>query len=395
MIKTISAVTIRLRWLVWAGFWLLSLAAISVSGGVVSYGLFFGVSLLPALSLVYLLCVYGGFKIYQETEGRSMVCGQPVPYFFVLQNDVWFAFAGVGVRLFSSFSSVEELPGDTEYGLLPGDRVVYETKLVCKYRGEYEVGIKEVVVTDCFRLFRVRYAIPSTIKVFVLPRLVLLEELVHVPELSSLQREIAAGAEADIVVRDYVEGDPLGRIHWKATAREQSLKVRMQIGEERQGISIFCDTRRYSREIKQYLPLENRILEVLLALGFFFAGRELGVSVYYGQSSFIKQEVSGVKEFDRFYRRAAELVFQEWEDSAERFCQAVEQGVFWGSKLVFGIFHELDNRILAATERLAASGMMVIVYVVTDHLSEEFLRQGSERRRIVVVPIEAALEGVL
>ena len=39
--------------------------------------------------------------------------------------------------------------------------------------------------------------------------------------------------------------------------------------------------------------------------------------------------------------------------------------------------------------------MMVIVYVVTDHLSEEFLRQGSERRRIVVVPIEAALEGVL
>lgn len=84
MIKTISAVTIRLRWLVWAGFWLLSLAAISVSGGVVSYGLFFGVSLLPALSLVYLLCVYGGFKIYQETEGRSMVCGQPVPYFFAL-----------------------------------------------------------------------------------------------------------------------------------------------------------------------------------------------------------------------------------------------------------------------------------------------------------------------
>ncbi len=395
MRKTLGAVSMKLHWLAWAGLWLLSLTAISFSGGAVSYGLFFGVSLLPVISLVYLLCVYGGFKIYQQTEGRSMVCGQPVPYFFVLQNDVWFAFASVSVRLFSSFSYVEDLPGDTEYELLPGDQVDYKTRLICKYRGEYEVGIKEVVVADCFRLFQVRYAIPSTIKVFVWPRLVALEELIHVPELSVLQRELAAGAEADVVVRDYAEGDPLRRIHWKATAKEQRLKVRTQIGEERQGISIFCDTRRYSRDIKEYLPLENRMLEVLLALGFFFAERKIGCSVSYGQTSLVKSVISGRSEFDRFYQKASELVFQEWEDSAEHFVQAVEQGLFWESKLVFCVFHELNSRVLAATERLAASGTMVVIYVVAEQLSEEILRQGSERRRIVAVPIEAAIEGVL
>ena len=69
-----------------------------------------------------------------------MVCGQPEDYTFILQNENFFAFSGVGVKLFSDFSYVEELPGDTEYELLPGDRFTYKTRLVCRYRGEYEVG---------------------------------------------------------------------------------------------------------------------------------------------------------------------------------------------------------------------------------------------------------------
>ena len=51
-----------------------------------------------------------------------MVCGEAVPYFFVLQNEDHFAYTGISVRLFSDFSYVEELPGDREYELLPGEK---------------------------------------------------------------------------------------------------------------------------------------------------------------------------------------------------------------------------------------------------------------------------------
>ena len=79
------------------------------------------------------------------------------------------------------------------------------------------------------------------------------------------------------------------------------------------------------------------------------------------------------------------------------FCLLSVQRIFFCSQiyLVFCVFHELNSRVLAATERLAASGTMVVIYVVAEQLSEEILRQGSERRRIVAVPIEAAIEGVL
>ena len=160
-----SGLKIR-RWIFFV-LWMLSLAAITFFGGTVSYGLFWGMTLLPVVSVTYIAFVYFRFKVYQEIGNRSMVCGQPETWFFVLQNEDRFAFTSVSVRLFSDFSYVEELPGDVEYELLPGDRFTFETKLVCRYRGEYEVGIRDVTVTDFLGIFRVRYDNPGIIKALV------------------------------------------------------------------------------------------------------------------------------------------------------------------------------------------------------------------------------------
>lgn len=59
--------------------WLLSLLAISFYGGAVSYGFFFGISLIPVVSLVYLLMVHERFRIYQEIGYREVLCGQEMP----------------------------------------------------------------------------------------------------------------------------------------------------------------------------------------------------------------------------------------------------------------------------------------------------------------------------
>ena len=48
------------RWMFF-GLWILSLAAITFYGGAVSYGFFFGVSLLPLVCLGYIACVYCRF----------------------------------------------------------------------------------------------------------------------------------------------------------------------------------------------------------------------------------------------------------------------------------------------------------------------------------------------
>ena len=386
----------KVRRCILGGLWILSLTAISFYGGAISYGLFFGVTLIPVISLIYLLCVYSRFKIYQETAMRNLVCGKPTPYFFILQNEDWFAYTGISVRMHSSFSYAEETFESVEYELLPGDKITCSTNLVCRYRGEYEIGVKEVVLTDFFRLFRFRYAVSGQIQAEVSPKIVEVAELKSIADLPmSVLTATSGSTEPDIIVRDYVEGDSLKQIHWKATARERKLKVRLMTGKDDQRISILCDTRHYSEDKKMFLPLENKILETFLAVGCFFAGMEKEFYAWYGQDGVVKKHVDGMEEFNAFYRAVSDIVFRKSENFQRVLEQVTGQGVLQGCSLVFCVLHELDQAIMDTTEKLTANGAIVVIYVITDREPRDYMRQGSMRRRIVVIPVDARLEGRL
>lgn len=384
------------RWIL-LDLWVLSLAAISFYGGAVSYGIFWGITLLPVVSLIYLSFVYFNLKILQQIESRDMVCGQPMPYFFVLQNESLCVFAGVSVSLFSSFSFVEDLPGDTEYELLPEDKYSFETRLTCKYRGEYEVGVKEIIMTDFFRIFRIRYRIPGTIRALVMPKIIRPERLHSIEDLSPLPRKESAAhpTEPDILTRDYFPGDSLKQIHWKATAREQKLKIRNRTGEENQGISLLWDTRRYSSKPGEYLPVENRILEVVLALGIFLAEKNIPFSAYCGQKGIVSSHVPALRDFDSFYRQVSDIRFDREEDFSQTFPEVLERGLLFESRVVFCVLHRPGNALPELAERLDRAGSLVVLYLITDENIDDYIRQGSERLRIIGVPLDGPLEGRL
>ena len=384
------------RWIL-LDLWVLSLAAISLYGGAVSYGIFFGITLIPVISLIYLAAVYFNLKILQQIDNKNMVCGQSVPYLFILQNESFCVFAGVSVGMFSSFSTVEELPGDSEYELLPKDKKVFETKLTCKYRGEYEVGVKEIVMTDFFKLFRIRYRIPHAVKAQVLPRMTRVTRLDSIGDfISPVQREsLREQSEADVVVRDYVAGDAVKQIHWKATAREQKVKVRNRIGEEKQGISLLWDTRRYSKEERLYLPVEDKILETVVAIGIFLADRSIPFMAYCGQKGMVTEQVRGINDFDRFYKNVSDICFDESEDFSRLLSVLTDDGNLYGSRIVFCVLHKIDENILRITEELDKAGVLVVFYVVTDVNIENFVRQSTERCKVIAVSSDAKLEGTL
>ena len=375
------------------GLWILSLVAISFFGGAISYGFFFGMTLIPVISIIYIICVYFGFRIYQQLESRNMVSGQAMPYYFVLQNDALWAMAGISLRMYSSFSYVEDIQDDIEYELLPGDRFRYETKLVCRYRGEYEVGVKEIIVSDFFRLFRARYKVPGAAKAIVLPKIVRMEVLNSISDITSLlQKESQAEKkEPDIIVRDYAAGDSLKQIHWKASAREGKLKTRTMIGEEKQNISIIFDTKRYGKDIIQYLPLENKILETVLALGYFFAEKNMTFSVYYGQEKIQKNSIKGINNFEAFYEETSRVSFDAQYNMEPTLDQVLEQGAIYNSRVVFCILHDLNDTILNMTEQLAEAGIITVLYVITDKDMESYVRRYGNRQKIHIIPVEAEL----
>lgn len=376
---------------------LLSLTGISFYGGTVSYGFFFGILLMPVISGIYLVYVYTRFGLYQEVGSRTVVCGQPVPYYFVLQNDDFVAYTSIRVRMFSEFSFVEEVPDHKEYALLPEDKQKYETTLTCKYRGEYEVGVNEVILTDFFQIFRLTYRVPSAVKAVVAPRVVRLKELNSIPEITAyLQNQnLLEQMEPEGSIRDYRQGDSLKRIHWKASAREQKLKVRQMTGEEKQGITILCDTKRTEKHMRDYLPVENQMLEILLALNYFFAENHTKVNNLYRQGDFKNVSLGSFKDFELFYREISSLAFLKEYEFSVVLDQALQHGLLTGSKAVFFILHEIDEKLLETVESLESGGTIIVLFAVTDKDISSYQKMNSARKKIIAVPIDSRIEEVL
>lgn len=383
--------------MIFAALWLLSLAGISFYGGAVSYGFFFCMTLIPAVCLLYLLAVYLCFHIYQEIGRRDVVCGEPVSYYFVLQNESFFAFAGLGVRLFSDFSDVEEIPDGREFELLPGERYPFQTRLVCRYRGEYEVGVKEIEVRDFLCLFSIRYRNPGTIKALVkprIPRLVLLRTLPEAVEYA--RRENRRAKEwPDAIARDYLPGDPLKRIHWGATAREGKLKTREQYGEEQEEIVLFLDTGRYSEERKEYLRLENRMLEVLLALGMVFVRNHLPYAFFCGQKEPRRLKVEQMPDFDTLYRQMCEVRFDPEEKTGALLAGLRGSGLLDGCRMAVGVLHALNGAILELADQLAGEGTLVVLYLTGAREAGLPVPESAPLRRIVEVPLDGEVEELL
>ncbi len=377
--------------------WVLSLVGITFYGGPVSYGFFWGITLIPVISLLYLLFVYMQFRIYQEIDSRTIVCKQPMPYFFVLQNETYFAFAGLSVRLFSDYSYVTDMPDDEEYELLPGDKYTYHTSMICKYRGEYEVGVKEIVITDFLRLFRFRYKNPGTIKAVVYPRIIYKNEPESIKDIfnPSINEVFVNQTMPDVVTRDYIPGDPLKRINWKASAREQKLKTRNMLGERKQELMIVYDTKRYSDKENEYLPLENQILELVLALGVFFAEKNMKYSVLCGQNGSSLCQVQGLGQFDEWYRRTANIAFDESEDIKNILEQVRNNHNFMQLKTIIVVVHKAQEALMTLLQSMVEDGFYIILYFVTDENVDEYTKQANERFRILGIPVEGNLEEIL
>ena len=358
--------------IIWALLWILSMVVISFWGGPVSYGLFATLSLVFAFSLIYLLIVYIFFHIYQRTDGKEFVVNETIPFYFSLVNDYYFPFSGVRVKFFSSFSTINGLNDETEYELMPKTGINKETTLVCRYKGEYEVGIKSVEIQDYFRLFKFSYKNKETKRIVVLPQLVYLERLGDFDVESAVRESDSGNTENDVLVRNYTEGDDVRFINWTQTARTGNLMVRTKTGTEQNGVSVIMDTCRYSKDNLIYIPLENKIVETALALSLYFSKQNLSVSEYHIISASataplaVKNTVDSNDSFDEFYLALCRAAFTESNTSLHLFGSLLDKNEIYKSSALIMVTASWSEGASEFMDRLSLTGMPVIICFISD-----------------------------
>ena len=385
------------HWLILLALFAASLVAISFYGGTVSYSFFFAVLLVPPVCLIYLLIVLWRFRIYQEIGSRTIVSGDPVSYFFTLQNEDRIAFSSVRVRFYSDFSRIEKLPDNPEYELLPNDKYTYETRLICKYRGEYEVGVRDVILTDFLKLFRLRYRFPGAISASVLPKIV---EISEISALKNLQAPILIErydqvTEPDSVLRDYVAGDPVKLIGWKKSARAGKLKVRNLIREERNGAALLFSTERPDGEDAQdYIPAENKVLEIVIAVSLYAAGESIPLSLWQSGKR-VPQKIGSMSDFEDYYAKTPEISFGRTGALKTLLSDPAVSGEIAELPVIFMVDRKISEELYSAALRLSEQGHTVILYIVTNDVLPEYAAGVSERLMVVPVGTDRDLREVL
>lgn len=378
--------------IIWLGLFILSLVGISYYGGAISYGFFYAMIFTPLVSLLYLLYVYVFFRIYQYNDGRTFVADDPVPYSFRLINEYHLPFAGIRVRFYSPFSTVNDLSDKTEYELVPNTGITRETTIVCHYRGEYEIGIKEVEIQDYFRLFRIKYVNKEPKRVIVNPKKVFIKNLTGY-EIQAKDAPLNA-SKPDIVTREYVQGDDIRFINWGQTARTGNLMTRNRIGEEGNGISIIADTCRYSDDPYVYLPSENKILELTIAMSLFFGSRNIATKEYLYYRQLLRYVIDNVKQFDESYKVLSSIHFDSESTQKKLFESLMGSDEIFRSSAVYMVLPKWSEYAGQMVDKLSKRGISTVVYLINNDSEEKIHVVRTDMVKVIHISPEAKLEEV-
>lgn len=300
----------------------------SYRGGNISYLLFYSAAAIPLMALCYSLYVYIRFKIVQEVS-HVVIKGQKVPYHLLLANEDPVPFTDISLHFYTDMVTMKENVESEHLCLLPHSQAGVDTRMYCRFRGTYPVGVKSVTVTDFFGLFSITYPMRSQVRLTAKPRLIPLEELKLSLQENDPKADLLSLSQVqelpDYDLRQYRPGDSRKYIHWKNSAKAGELLVRRQMPEELFETVVFLDLSPVPYPEEERLRTEDNVIEAALSFIHDSFQKKIPVRVVFMEESLCDLPVNSPVSFDAFYTRCADLSFSSpyplekvWEEYQAR-----------------------------------------------------------------------------
>lgn len=143
------------------------------------------------------------------------------------------------------------------------------------------------------------------------------------------------------------------------------------------------------------MPLENQILEAVIAIGSFLVIKNIGFVSYCSQRGFRKHIVEGIHQFQSFYNEVSGTCFYENEDFREGLNQLSHLSLLSEVQTLVLVAHEISADDMGMLHKVAEKGVSIVIYLITDDNVEELQRLANQRVKVYVLPTEGDLEEIL
>lgn len=264
--------------------------------------------------------VYEGeeIELIEELENRKWL---PLPWFKTeITTSRWLDFAGTQSQLTDKSRFVPSF-----FSLKSYQKVSRHWKVICLKRGEYSIDRVVLVTSDL--LGNVNQSIGAEVhsSILVLPRPLGENDGITTRHLTGdivVRRTLIEDPFYFSGVREYMDTDPMNRIHWPATAREQKLMVFQNESTTRQSVTILLNM--------QSRPLEHGIAAI--------DTEKMETAIRLCAGLFDSTLATGMP-----LRFAANCCTTDARDT-------ILTGEFWGHDYVEGLFQLLARLRLKSTE---------------------------------------------
>lgn len=363
--------------IIYAIFLVSSTVLVSFKGGSITYAFFYLSLLIPVVSLAYTFYVYKRLQFYQTTPKRVVVKGEILPYEVTFQNHDRIPYTHIKVHFYEENSKVIASQTIKEYDLLPGDEKQLKSQLQCFYRGNYEVGVKNIEITDFFNLVKMTYPAEWPLRLTVLPRVVKLRQLgIAASEEDPKTTRFSLGTQMEPLenqVRKYEIGDAFKAVHWKASAKKGELLVRQSSSPiKRENILLLDLSSTGEIDIMRFYT-EDKMLETVLAVAQYYVDKRIRSSVYLMQGGLKEYVLQNQVDFGGFYERCISLYFNEEVRIEglllEQFSKKGELGFY------MVITHHLSESLFQVLNEILEKGGEVAILLVNDAIPDENIAQ--------------------
>lgn len=223
-----------------------ALAFSQVYAGHLSSVVLITVLALPVLSLSIAVIQRFAFKLIFDNKPQSVERGDNLRLQIMAQNRFIFpcsnAFITAEMPSTSSQRSARLI-----FSMFPLCKKKLFLTYEAKYRGEYELKLKQVFFYDFLKLFKIKKTLNLSKKILVLPKLY--DQISTNPfsvssdEESSVQMRSTNGTERSFI-RKYADGDDVRQIHWKLSSKQDEYMVWQPAKSRTVENLIICDMTR-------------------------------------------------------------------------------------------------------------------------------------------------------
>jgi len=362
-----------------------AIMALCLLGGMINgirayYLIFFFQLFLVAISFALNCWTIFSFAYIQKLDERRAVKGGQCTLHVGIYNDKPFPFTMMRVHVGMVAHGQEEI---LTINLMPRESIDFDLPVELPYRGEYQIGMTILEITDIFGLMPMkidmrRLSYYRQIPLLIYPHLAHLSALA--PRAGDEKRfagvHLAASPQGDSFaqVRDYLPGDSARRIHWKLFARKRALYTKQyEIPSEAETILLLGNTVHTGEAALRYADV---VCECAGALAYYALKRSYPVRLIEGNPRRKPVTALTMGGFQPLYDWLARLPF---DASQQDLSQILDAQVRAQSQVrsIYVLADRLDHDLFAVLERAIAGGREVTCVFVEPNEKQPVMPDGA------------------